>query len=198
MAYRVVLRKESVFTMIRILTCELMTMKRITVFCSTKEVDEVYIQAARELGKLIGDKGWMLVWGGQDTGLMKTISDSVRDNGGKLVSIVRPVEFRSGPVKKDVDEEIVVNSVSEHKQHLRDDTDAIVVLAGGIGTIDEVTEILELKKHNQYTKPIIIVNTNGFYDGLKMQLEWMKEEGFVPCKLEDLVVFVDEVKEISV
>lgn len=172
-------------------------MKRITVFCSTKEVDEVYIQVARELGKLIGDKGWMLVWGGQDTGLMKVISDSVRDSGGKLVSIVRPVEFRSGPVKLDVDEEVVVNSVSEHKQRLRDDTDAIVVLAGGIGTIDEVTEILELKKHKQYDKPIVIINTNGFYDGLKMQLERMKEEGFMSVDLDELVVFVDRVKEIN-
>lgn len=173
-------------------------MKRITVFCSTKEVDEAYTSAAIELGELIGKNGWALVWGGQDTGLMKVISDSVNENGGKLISIVRPPHLRTGPVKQSVDEEIVVNDVTEHKLHLRNDTDAIIVLPGGIGTIDEATEIIELKKHNQYSKPLIFINVNGFYDGIKNQLERMKGEGFIAPELDELVIFVDDVDEIII
>lgn len=168
-------------------------MKRITVFCSSKEVDSAYAEAAIELGKLIGANGWALVWGGQDTGLMRTISDTVKEYGGSLISIVHPEHLRSGPVKQNVDKEVVAGSVAEHKESLRSDTDAIVVLAGGLGTLDELTEIIELKKHNQYDKPLIVINTKGFYDGLQKQLIRMKEERFIVPELKELVVFVPDV-----
>jgi predicted Rossmann-fold nucleotide-binding protein len=65
-------------------------------------------------------------------------------------------------------------------------------MAGGLGTLDEATEILELKKHGQHDKPVVLLNTAGFYDGLALQLRRMEEEGFLPVPLVELVYFADE------
>jgi predicted Rossmann-fold nucleotide-binding protein len=68
----------------------------------------------------------------------------------------------------------------------------LVVMAGGLGTLDEATEILELKKHGLHDKPVVLLNTAGFYDGLALQLRRMEEERFLPVPLADLVFFADE------
>ncbi len=65
-------------------------------------------------------------------------------------------------------------------------------MVGGMGTLDEATEILELKKHALHSKPVVLLNTAGFYDGLKLQLQRMDGEGFLPVPLIDLVYFADE------
>jgi hypothetical protein len=70
-------------------------------------------------------------------------------------------------------------------------SDAFVLLVGGIGSIDEVTELLELKKQKQHNKPIVVLNTDGFYDGLKNQFKRMKQEGFIRQVLDDMIYFVD-------
>jgi hypothetical protein len=74
-------------------------------------------------------------------------------------------------------------------------SDAIVGLVGGIGTLDEITEMIELKKQGKHNKPIVILDTEGFYDGLKTQLQKMKNDGFIPNELEDLVHFSDTPQE---
>jgi predicted Rossmann-fold nucleotide-binding protein len=71
-------------------------------------------------------------------------------------------------------------------------SDAIVILAGGLGTLDEATEILEQKKHGLHAKPVVLLNTAGFYDGLIIQLKRMEEERFLPLPLAELVSFTDD------
>ena len=70
-------------------------------------------------------------------------------------------------------------------------SDAVVVMAGGLGTLDEATDILEQKKHGLHDKPVVLLNTAGFYDGLTLQLRRMQEEGFLPVPLADLVFVTD-------
>ena len=117
----------------------------ICVFCSGQEVDEKYEKAAEELGRLIGSRGHTLVWGGSNGGLMRTIADSVQKAGGKIVGI--SVEFLRAKARKGADEMIFANDLPERKRLLRERSDAIIVLPGGTGTLDEISEILELKKH---------------------------------------------------
>lgn len=81
---------------------------------------------------------------------------------------------------------VFADDLAERKALLLAQADAVVVMAGGLGTLDEVTEILELKKHGLHDKPVVLLNTAGFYDGLTLQLRRMEEEGFLPVPLNKL------------
>jgi uncharacterized protein (TIGR00730 family) len=162
----------------------------ICVFLSAADLDERYTRPASELGELIGRGGHTLVWGGSDVGLMKVLADSVRKAGGRLVGV--SVEFLSAAVRVDADEMLVADDLAARKALMLARADAVVVMVGGTGTLDEATEILELKKHGHHTKPVVLLNTAGFYDGLKAQFQRMEDEGFLPVPLTDLVFFAEE------
>jgi uncharacterized protein (TIGR00730 family) len=163
---------------------------RICVFLSAADLDERYTRPAREFAELIGGGGHTLVWGGSDTGLMKVVADGVRESGGRLVGV--SVEFLRTFAREDADEMVIAKDLAERKALLLAGSDAVVVLAGGLGTLDEATEVLELKKHKLHNKPVVLLNTAGFYDGLKEQFRRMEDEGFLPLPLTDLVFFAEE------
>ncbi|WP_246530740.1 TIGR00730 family Rossman fold protein [Streptomyces bathyalis] len=162
----------------------------ICVFCSAAELADVYTESAREFAELIGSRGHSLVWGGSDVGLMKVVADGVHSHGGRLVGI--SVEFLQGAARAEADEMIVTATLAERKAQLLERADAFVIMVGGTGTLDEATEILELKKHGLHAKPVVLLNTAGFYDGLRQQLERMEAEGFLPLPLSELVAFADD------
>ncbi|GAA2099726.1 TIGR00730 family Rossman fold protein [Streptomyces albiaxialis] len=165
----------------------------ICVFCSAADLAAVYTDAAREFAELLGRRGHSLVWGGSDSGLMKVVADGVQDAGGKLIGI--SVEFLRGVARPKADEMIVTPDLAARKALLLERADAIVVMVGGTGTLDEATEILELRKHGMHTKPVVILNTAGFYDGLRQQMERMEAENFLPQPLTKLVHFADTSEE---
>jgi uncharacterized protein (TIGR00730 family) len=163
---------------------------KICVFLSAADLDEHYTEPAREFAELIGKGGHTLVWGGSNAGLMKVVADGVRATGGQLVGV--SVEFLRGWARADADAMVIAKDLAERKALLLAGSDAVVVMAGGLGTLDEATEILELKKHNVHAKPVVLLNTAGFYDGLIHQLRRMEQDGFLPVPLGDLVYFADE------
>jgi uncharacterized protein (TIGR00730 family) len=162
----------------------------ICVFLSGADLDERYTRPAREFAELIGKGGHTLVWGGSDTGLMKVVADGVRETGGRLVGF--SVSFLRDWARKDADEMVIAEDLAERKALLLAGSDAVVVLAGGLGTLDEATEVLELKKHKLHNKPVVLLNTAGFYDGLTLQLRRMEKEGFLPVPLAELVFVADD------
>jgi uncharacterized protein (TIGR00730 family) len=157
----------------------------ICVFLSAADLDEQYTAPAREFAELIGRGGHTLVWGGSDAGLMKVVADGVRESGGRLVGV--SVEFLRGFARDDADEMVITRDLAERKAQLLAKSDALVVLPGGLGTLDEATDILELRKHGLHDKPVVLLNTAGFYDGLMLQLQRMAREGFLPVPLTRLV-----------
>ena len=157
----------------------------ICVFLSAAELSDSYTAPAREFAVSIGRGGHTLVWGGSDTGLMKVVADGVRESGGRLVGI--SVEFLRHKAREDADEMIITKDLAERKALMLARSDAVVVLAGGLGTLDEVTEILEQRKHGLHGKPVVLLNAAGFYDGLVLQLRHMEAEGFLPMPLDDLM-----------
>ena len=163
----------------------------ICVFLSAADLDERYTRPAREFAELIGKGGHTLVWGGSDTGLMKVVADRVRETGGRLVGI--SVGFLRAWARKDADEMVIAKDLAERKALMLARSDAIVVMAGGLGTLDEATEILELRKHGLHDKPVVLLNTAGFYDGLTLQLRRMEADGFLPVPLDELVFLADDV-----
>ncbi|GAA2631286.1 TIGR00730 family Rossman fold protein [Streptomyces axinellae] len=166
------------------------TPMNICVFCSAADLHGVYTDAAREFAGLIGKRGHSLVWGGSDSGLMKVVADGVQEAGGRLIGI--SVEFLRNVARPNADEMIVTADLAERKAELLARADAVVVMVGGTGTLDEATEILELRKHGMHTKPVVILNTAGFYDGLQQQMARMEAEGFLPIPLDQLVTFADD------
>ncbi|MFG3494709.1 TIGR00730 family Rossman fold protein [Streptomyces sp. NPDC047928] len=162
----------------------------ICVFLSAADLDDRYTRPAREFAELLGKGGHTLVWGGSDVGLMKVVADGVQEAGGRLVGV--SVEFLSARARSGADELVVTKDLAERKAQMLARSDAIVVLVGGMGTLDEAAEILELRKHGLHTKPVVVLNTDGFYDGLKQQFRRMDAEGFLPLPLTDLVFFAEE------
>ncbi|MEU6079716.1 TIGR00730 family Rossman fold protein [Streptomyces sp. NPDC047108] len=165
----------------------------ICVFCSSADLDERYTRPAREFAELIGKGGHTLVWGGSNVGLMKVVADGVEKAGGRLAGV--SVEFLSDKVRRGVDEMVITKNLAERKAEMLARADAVVIMVGGTGTLDEATEILELKKHRIHDKPVVLLNTAGFYDGLKLQFQRMEDEGFLPLPLDRLVVFAEEPAE---
>jgi uncharacterized protein (TIGR00730 family) len=162
----------------------------ICVFLSAADLDERYTRPAREFAELIGKGGHTLVWGGSESGLMKVVADGVQETGGRLVGV--SVEFMASVARKNADDMVVAKDLAERKALLLAKSDAVVIMVGGAGTLDEATEILELKKHGKTTKPVVLLNTEGFYDGLKLQFQRMEDEGFLPVPLTDLVFFAED------
>lgn len=167
--------------------------KYIAIFCSAQDLAKKYTKPAKELAKKIAEHEYHLVWGGSDTGLMKVIADEVQKGGGKLVGV--SVKFLHHVARKNADEMIMAEDFSERKAKMLFRCDALVVLVGGTGTLDEATDVLELKKQDHHKKPIIFLNTENFYEGLKVQLQKMKDDGFIKRPLEELIFFADTPQE---
>ncbi|AEV76738.1 TIGR00730 family protein [Mycolicibacterium rhodesiae NBB3] len=162
----------------------------ICVFLSAADLDQRYTRPAREFAERLGRGGHTLVWGGSDTGLMNVVADGVQETGGRLIGI--SVEFLRDKARGNVDEMVFAKDLAQRKALLLGRSDAIVVMAGGLGTLDEATDFLEQRKHELHTKPVVLLNTAGFYSGLVLQLRRMEEEGFLPVSLDDLVFVTDD------
>ena len=159
----------------------------ICVICSANNLPETYTQPAIELATLLAHSGHTLVWGGSNRGLMKVVADTAQAAGGKLIGV--SVELFKQHAHTQADELIITKDLAERKATMLKRADAIVVLAGGLGTLDELTEIIELKREGEHTKPILVLNTNGFYDGLKLQLERIDTEGLLPTTELEFITY---------
>jgi len=157
----------------------------ICVFCSAQDVPQKYQDAAREFAALIGKRGHTLVWGGSNVGTMKVVADAAQAAGGKIVGI--DVEFLRHKARPNADEMVFTPTLAERKNLLLERSDVVVALPGGIGTLDEATEIIALRRHDKHKKPSVFLNIDGFYDGLKQQLERMDREGFLANIDKDVV-----------
>ncbi len=166
---------------------------RICVFLSAAELPEHYTAPARDFAERLGRGGHTLVWGGSDVGLMKVLADGVEAAGGRLCGV--SVDFLRATVRPNVDEMVIAADLAERKRLLVEKADAVVIMVGGTGTLDEATEILELKKHGRTDKPVVLLNTAGFYDGLATQFRRMQDEGFLARPLTELIYVAQEPAE---
>jgi len=168
-------------------------MRYIAVFCSSRELDKKYTEPAKEFARLIVENGYHLVFGGSDTGLMKIVAGEVKKTGGKVVGVSLKVFHHLA--KKDADEMIVAEDLGQRKDLMLERSDAIVALVGGLGTLDELVHIAELKKQKHHNKPIIVLNTENFYESLIHQFEKMERDGFNAFIMDDYVKFINTPEE---
>lgn len=151
----------------------------ICVFCSSSNgIDDVYFDNARDLGRLIGERGHGFVYGGSNVGLMEASALSAREAGADVVGVIPKAIEEKGLASTVASELIVTANMRERKYLLRKRSDAFVALAGGFGTLEELLEVITLKQLEYHMKPIVIMNTNGFYDPLIEQFERSYAENF--------------------
>lgn len=130
--------------------------KTICVFCSSSSaIDAVYFNTAQELGKSIGERGWGLVYGGSDVGLMGAVARSVTQHSGPVVGVIPQTIHARGIAYETADEMIVTKDLRDRKAEMERRADAFIAMPGGFGTLEEVVEVLTLKQLQLHLKPII-------------------------------------------
>ena len=169
---------------------ERVSIKSICVFCSSSNsIDDVYFETATDLGHRIGQLGLGLVYGGASIGLMGAIARATHEKGGRVLGVI-PEFFRDKDKNFEyskADELIIVETMRIRKAVMDERADAFIALPGGIGTLEEVIEILSMKQLGLTEKPLVFVNTNNFYDGLISNLQNMVDLKF--AKLSTLELF---------
>jgi len=160
---------------------------------SSQSIDEVYFNAARELGSKIAKRGDTFLFGGGLTGLMGTCARAVHKNNGKVVGIIPKALNIKGVVYENCDELVETSSVRERKAKMDELSDSFIALPGGYGTLEELLEIITLKQLKYHNKPIVIINTNGFFDFLIKQFERTINENFAKKECRDLYYVTDNI-----
>jgi len=152
---------------------------RVTVFCaSSQKIDPVYFKDALELGEILAKNQISIYYGGGAFGLMGCLADTMLKNGGHITGIIPGFMIEQGWGHPEVDH-IIVGDMHERKRKLTENTDAIIALPGGVGTLEELLEMITLKQLGKLLVPIIILNTNGFFDPLLMLFSQMIEQNFM-------------------
>lgn len=174
-----------------------MTPKLLCVYCSSSsKLHAKYYAAAEALGEGMVARGWGLVYGGGHAGLMGSVARSVKASGGYVVGIIPEFMITRELAFREADELITVATMRQRKQQLEERAAAFVTLPGGIGTLEELTEIMTLRYLNQVTKPVILVNQDGFYDDLIRFFNRMVEENFKSPGLTDLFTVANDVEDV--
>lgn len=156
-------------------------MNNIAVYCGSNygQIPD-YFHAARELGAMIARRGSRLVYGGGRIGLMGAVADAVLANGGAAVGVIPTFLIEKEVAHRGLTELIETPDMPTRKSKMIELADAFVALSGGIGTFEELFEVLSLAQLRQHRKPVGLVNTAGFYDPLLTLLERAAEQGFMP------------------
>jgi len=157
-----------------------MKQKNVTVFCaSSPKVDLSYYKEAELLAEELVKDGYGIIYGGGAVGLMGKLANKALELNGKVKGVIPYFMVEVEWEHKGVKDMVHVEDMAERKKKLIEDSTAIVVLAGGIGTLEELFEVLSLKKLGQIRHDIILVNTNGYFNPLIKMLESMIDEHFM-------------------
>lgn len=162
-------------------------MERVCVYCgSSPGHDPSYRRAAREMGEELVARDLGLVFGGGSVGLMGTVADAVMDGGGEAIGVIPEALEAREVAHGGLTELAVVGSMHERKRRMVELSDGFVALPGGLGTLEELFEVLTWAQLGIHEKPCGVLNVAGFYDGLVSHLDGATEAGFVSPAHRDL------------
>lgn len=174
-----------------------MNLESVAVFCASRDgANPLYLQHAAEIGKLIAALGLKLVYGGGRVGLMGALADSALAHGGQVIGVIPKVLIEWEHQHQGLAELAVVPDMHTRKKMMYDLCDAVIVLPGGFGTLDELFELLtwnQLKIHN---KKIYLLNSGGFYKHLIAHLQQLEKEGFLYERLSDRLLVCENPVEV--
>ena len=170
---------------------------KIAVYCSAKDcIPEEYLSLGDTLGKWIAEAGHTLVYGGATGGLMTRVSNAAKAAGGVVEGVIPQRIIEAKRMADNCDTLYIVENMCERKQKMKELADCFVCLPGSYGTLDEMMDVVASGTVNEHRKSCFIVDYNGFYSGLKMQVEHMRQLSFLPREEQYAPRFVNTIEEL--
>ena len=170
-----------------------MKIQSVTVFCGSKSGNQIgFTNQAIELGNALGEIGIQLVYGGGGKGIMGAIADAVLAKNGKVIGIMPKLLLEWEAQHEGLTELIVTETMHDRKKILFEKADVAVILPGGIGTMDELFEMLTWNNLNIHQKKVIVLNWEGYYAPLISMMEHMHKEGFMYDDWRGRITFVKD------
>lgn len=171
--------------------------KLLCVYCgASRHLDSRYYAAAEAVGRAMVANGWGLVYGGGNVGMMGSLAEGVKESGGHVVGVIPDFMRERELAYHRADELVVVVSMRERKRIMEERASAFLALPGGIGTLEELAEIMTLRYINRTQKPVVLYNLGGYYDDLLRFFERMTRERFKSSGLQALLAVASTVAEL--
>lgn len=168
----------------------------VCLFCGSSEgVNRRHRRTAAHFGRLVAQAGIRLVYGGGGIGLMGMAARAAMDAGGEVVGVLPEDLVRLEVGMHDITELIIVDSMHARKKKMYDLSDAFVVLPGGVGTLDETIEMITWGQLRIHSKPIVLINDDGYWQKFADLLDHVVSEGFAPPRTAGIYTFVDDVDQ---
>ncbi|MBR4846204.1 MAG: TIGR00730 family Rossman fold protein [Bacteroidaceae bacterium] len=175
-------------------------MNKIGIFCSAcEQISSRYFECTRELGAWMAAEGKTLVYGGADMGLMECIAHTVKEHGGKVMGVVPTKLEEKGRVSDLLDVTFHTVNLSDRKDVILRESDILVALPGGVGTLDEVFHVVAAATIGYHTKRVVLYNIDGFWDSMLAMLQQMETKGFIRRPLNqflNVATTLDELKDL--
>jgi uncharacterized protein (TIGR00730 family) len=172
-------------------------LQRITVFCgSSNGSDKIFINEAYTLGQFLANQNIELIYGGASIGVMGAVADGCLNQGGKVVGVIPKFLQTKEIAHSGLSELISVESMHQRKLTMHERADGFIVLAGGIGTMEEFFEILTWAQLGLHRKPIGILNTAGYYDDLMKFVQNMIDKDFLKPIHRELILVETDIKQL--
>ncbi len=167
------------------------------VYCSSSDaVAPIFFETTEEMGAQLARQGYTLVYGGGRIGLMGALARAVHQNGGQIIGVIPEFLHNKGLAYEACDELVITRDLRERKAVMETRADGFVTLPGGFGTLEEALEIITLKQLGLHTKPVVMVNTQGFYNSLLELMERIYQEQFAKPEYRQLYHFASDVGEV--
>lgn len=174
-----------------------MTFQRICVYCGSRDGKKpIYKQAAYALGQELARRKIELVYGGASIGVMAAVANAVLEFGGKVTGVLPKMLTHKEIAHSHVTELIIVESMHQRKQIMYELSDAFVALPGGLGTFEELCEILTWQQLGTHQKPTGILNIDGYYDPLLKMFDKARDEDFVSQEHRNMIVEADSAETL--
>jgi uncharacterized protein (TIGR00730 family) len=152
----------------------------VCVYCGSRPGEDArYAEHARAVGRLIGERGWRLVYGGGKVGLMGEVADATLAAGGQVLGVIPESLMRREVGHAGLTELHVVSTMHQRKQMMAEQADVFLALPGGIGTFEELFEVWTWRQLGYHDKPVGLLNTAGYYDPLITFIQQSVEQGFL-------------------
>ncbi len=172
-------------------------MNRVAIFCGSKiGNDPAYEEATRELVYSVVEKGIEIVYGGGAVGLMGTVAETALANNGTITGVIPEKLYEMEVAHTGLTKLYRVKDMHERKALMADLADGFIALPGGVGTLEEMTEIMTWSQIGYHNKPCALLNTNGYYNHFIAFFDHMENEGFLYKTIQEQAIIAEDIEKL--